>query len=164
MELKLKNTNSPYKHLCLEHILSYKCDDVIDGFMKSFSVSNTESQEIFKEMLRWIWYCNSPQSVGYRSIDSSILIIDEMWHTFILYTKEYHNFCHEYLGYYLHHSPTKKSDAIEFKKQTRKEVLEIKKTQYELVYDLLGKNVFINWYQTYPEKYSAKNILSMRIK
>ncbi len=31
--------------------------------------------------------------------------IDEVWHQFILFTKEYGDFCRYYLGNFLHHSP-----------------------------------------------------------
>lgn len=32
-------------------------------------------------------------------------IVDEVWHQFILFTKEYHEFCNRFLGHYMHHSP-----------------------------------------------------------
>ncbi len=35
--------------------------------------------------------------------------VDEVWHQFILFTKEYFSFCNEYLGYYLHHNPRTKT-------------------------------------------------------
>ena len=31
--------------------------------------------------------------------------IDEVWHQFILFTREYHSFCETFYGEYLHHSP-----------------------------------------------------------
>lgn len=31
-------------------------------------------------------------------------IVDELWHVFLLYTKEYYNFCAN-LGFFIHHSP-----------------------------------------------------------
>ena len=31
--------------------------------------------------------------------------VDEVWHQFILFTREYHSFCHTFLGRYLHHAP-----------------------------------------------------------
>jgi len=36
----------------------------------------------------------------------SSYIVDEAWHTFILFTKDYFKFCNEVFGYYLHHSPS----------------------------------------------------------
>ena len=34
-------------------------------------------------------------------------IVDEAWHEFILFTKEYENFCKKVFGEFLHHSPAK---------------------------------------------------------
>ncbi|HYD04029.1 MAG TPA: hypothetical protein VEC16_07070 [Alphaproteobacteria bacterium] len=31
--------------------------------------------------------------------------VDEVWHQFILFTREYHSFCDEFIGRYLHHEP-----------------------------------------------------------
>lgn len=31
--------------------------------------------------------------------------VDHLWHAFILYTKEYHEFCKNVYGHYLHHTP-----------------------------------------------------------
>jgi hypothetical protein len=32
-------------------------------------------------------------------------VVDAMWHEFILFTREYVDFCEEFLGSYLHHRP-----------------------------------------------------------
>jgi hypothetical protein len=34
--------------------------------------------------------------------------VDKVWHQFILFTKEYTNFCNKYLGGYMHHTPNTK--------------------------------------------------------
>ena len=41
------------------------------------------------------------------------LRIDDVWHQFILYTREYAQFCQNYFGGYIHHAPSNapKSDA-----------------------------------------------------
>lgn len=33
-------------------------------------------------------------------------VVDEVWHQFILFTKAYHEFSKEFIGEYLHHTPT----------------------------------------------------------
>ncbi len=35
--------------------------------------------------------------------------IDDIWHTFILFTQDYQNFCMEYLGKFIHHYPYEKA-------------------------------------------------------
>ena len=39
-------------------------------------------------------------------------IIDELWHTLILFCKEYHEFSTKIFGKYLHHSPNTKNSII----------------------------------------------------
>lgn len=36
----------------------------------------------------------------------SSYIVDEAWHTFILFTKDYHKFCKKVFGSYFHHTPS----------------------------------------------------------
>jgi len=36
--------------------------------------------------------------------------VDEIWHQFILFTREYAQFCDDTLGYFLHHSPSVSTD------------------------------------------------------
>ena len=33
------------------------------------------------------------------------IVIDNLWHEFLLYSKEYHSFCDNAFGYFFHHSP-----------------------------------------------------------
>ena len=39
-------------------------------------------------------------------------IIDELWHTLILFSKEYHEFSTKIFGTYFHHSPNTKNSII----------------------------------------------------
>ncbi|HEY1903072.1 MAG TPA: hypothetical protein VGG56_11600 [Terracidiphilus sp.] len=44
-------------------------------------------------------------AVGYTDLNMPMAFVDEVWHTFILFTEEYANFCSCYLGKFLHHKP-----------------------------------------------------------
>ena len=37
--------------------------------------------------------------------------VDDLWHTFILYTRQYARFCDEHAGHFLHHTPEREPDA-----------------------------------------------------
>lgn len=43
--------------------------------------------------------------LGHRGIVVPCEEVDEVWHTFILFTREYADFCQRVAGGYLHHSP-----------------------------------------------------------
>lgn len=42
---------------------------------------------------------------GYRHIAMPSQVVDDLWHEFILYTKNYQAFCQKAFGRYLHHTP-----------------------------------------------------------
>lgn len=46
-------------------------------------------------------------------------MLDEMWHTFILFTKDYGDFCHEMFGHFIHHLPTIETEAEEVSRISR---------------------------------------------
>lgn len=37
--------------------------------------------------------------------------VDELWHTFIIFTQAYQRFCHEVAGYFIHHRPTDEEEV-----------------------------------------------------
>lgn len=148
----------------LEDVLKYRNENVVYGFRLAFDVDEEEAEDIFVETLRWLWYCNHPDSRKSRSIDKPLLVIDEMWHTFILYTVDYFKFCKEYFGRYLHHAPTTKEGKEQYRSRTKKEKRQSKEDELSIKYDVLGKETFIKWYHTYPEKYTQEKLLTLRLK
>ncbi|TQF71380.1 glycine-rich domain-containing protein [Pseudoalteromonas luteoviolacea] len=153
------------------NVMAYQNDNVIDKFTESFDVSRDESAAIFEEMkkLLWLMHHASSESGPGIYVHKEILIIDEMWHTFILFTRDYEAFCHHFFGEFLHHSPTTLSEKEQMKSDYdnaqsafisgRKAELE---AQYSYVYDALGENTLLKWYQEYPEVYSEQNIKNLR--
>jgi hypothetical protein len=92
----------------LEEILKYRNNKVIDNLVKYyFKFSKEEAEDIFVEMLKWLWLCanayqerrkginNVPQRLN---IQSGMIVLDVVWHVFILHTKDYQDFCNEYFG------------------------------------------------------------------
>lgn len=150
--------------ISLESVLNYQNQDVIEGFMQSLDVTEEDAQNVFRETMRWFWYCNHSDTHGFRSIDANLVIIDEMWHTFILYTKEYVEFCNRFFSRYIHHAPTTNREKEEMTKLSKEERADIKKKQLELVYDLLGRETFIKWYIEFPEKFNRAKIKELRKK
>ncbi len=159
----------------LDRVLEYKNEDVIDGFLKSFDVSRGEAEKIFKETLKWLWLSMHSGDFTYEDveimgIDTPLTIIDEMWHTFILYTPAYTRFCKTYFGEYLHHQPTTKSREKRFDERlaamtpdARIDYMRAqKRAKYGQIYDTLGHETFVTWYLEFPERYSKKRVLELR--
>lgn len=144
----------------LSDVLDYKNEDVINRFLAMYDVEKLEAQKIFNETLKWLWLGNKIEDVF---IDDSTLIIDEMWHNFILFTQDYQEFCLNCFGRYLHHQPEKRKQKewydSTFNLEEHKDRLE---KMYEGVYDYLGEETLLTWYKEFPKKYSLENIKKMR--
>lgn len=148
----------------LEEVLKYENQNVVDGLRKALDITEETAQQLFKEGLKWLWYCCHPDTKHSRNIDNAMLIIDEVWHTFILYTGDYFHFCNHYFGRYIHHAPTTAKEAAAQRAESKKDRMLRKRKQYELIYEILGKETFILWYYVFPEDYSREKILELRRK
>ncbi len=163
------------RRICtLEKALSYRNDDVIDKFLSLYKLPYAEAEDIFRETKRWLWMgarlTSEGRAAGRKNdprgaIDFAMIVIDEMWHTFILFTPDYTEFCLSHFGYYIHHVPTRRKEREQFEKglvddafsairQREKDAYE----QYEYVYDLFGEDVFKKWFVEYPRKYSVARL------
>ncbi len=153
--------------LQLEKMLQYKNENVLSRFLDIFSVSGSEAEDIFQETKKFLFLCQLPRIY----ITDDLVIIDEMWHNFILFTKEYHNFCQQHFGKYFHHLPASKKEKEEASRKVTEEP-EKAKEEYKAMmrhimgaaYDNLGEETVIKWFQVYPEKYNKEALLKIRKK
>lgn len=154
------------KNTRLEALEQYQNDDVISRFMDMYIVDEVEALDLFQETKKFLHI--SPLEGVF--IPDDLLILDEMWHNFILFTSSYHDFSHEFFeNKFLHHLPASKKD-----KETHRQLLstdpEKAKSEYlkkmgrliSVVYDELGEATVKKWFQLYPEKYSKENIKKLR--
>jgi hypothetical protein len=84
-------------------VLDYKADFLTEKLLKEGIVeSRTEAEDLFLEVKRYLvldrLYPESKWQMYSRRID-------EVWHQFVLFTREYTLFCERYFGMMLHHSP-----------------------------------------------------------
>ncbi|WP_315814861.1 hypothetical protein [Paraflavitalea speifideaquila] len=149
----------------LTTLLQYNNEDVLSRFTDLFEVTETEAADIFTETRKFLFICGQPDVF----IPDELLIIDEMWHNFILFTATYQDFCHQYFGTYLHHQPASKVEKIRHQEQlaadvaTTRKVFNEKLTRFMTVtYDQLGHDTMIKWFQQYPVQYSKQVIKSLR--
>ncbi len=150
--------------------LAFRCDDVLDKFCSNFEVTQREAESLFLEVKRWLWLSAVVHQRKVRGdeaaasveliIDHDMTMIDEMWHTFVLFTREYHSFCAEFFGHYLHHAPTterQKSAMAEkargMTESEREAELTIYERRWSYIYDLIGHDATETWKITFPERY-----------
>ena len=163
------------KNPTLEDVLAYANSDVVYRFAKTYGITREQSADIFDQVKKWLWLGNQQRHAGSTvglSIDLPLVVIDEMWHNFVLFTHEYTAFCQHFFGYYIHHAPVSEAEDRESKERyegmtvaerirARKDLL---RPQYEYIYDHLGKDTFSKWYLEYPKVYGARDLAQMQLQ
>lgn len=141
--------------------IDYYNDNVINRFIKIYDIDKKEATIIFEETIKFL----SLSKLDFNFfIDDSMLIIDEMWHNFILFTNEYEKFCLENFGRFIHHVPSTDQDRIDFELNKSLELKKLKertKKQYEIIFDNFGEETLTRWYIDFADKYTSKYIKSI---
>ncbi len=149
--------------LSLEKTLGYQNNTVLNKFRVLYNVTHQEAQEIASEAHRWLWL-NARLKQDRRDkvegipqmlvVHSGMVVIDEYWHTFILHTRDYEEFCKKYLGSFIHHSPA----TPDF------QPIGVDETELQLnyIWDVVGEDTVVRWYEEYPEKYSAEILTQLQ--
>ena len=160
----------------LEEVLAYTNPDVVYSFIDGFDVSYEEADIIFNETKKWLWACyyrkKDPRYADVSmSVNESILIIDMMWHTFILFTTPYYDFCHKYFSEFIGHKPTTYRDKQAMQTALQKDRARVIKRERDkrkkllsYLYDTLGEATIRRWYIEYGSKYTPEAILDIRKK
>jgi len=151
----------------LNEILKYKNDKVIRRFLDIYDVDLKEAEDIFKEMLKYLYL--SSYTENQRKEDSTLpslgitfqmLVIDEMWHAFILNTRDYQDFCETYLSQFIHHPPAaygRNRDTLNEEKEK-----EAFSQTAGYIYDVLGADTAQKWFSKYADQYSVEKLLELK--
>jgi hypothetical protein len=146
----------------LQEVLGYDNPRVLNKFRTMYAISQDEAQEIFTEMKKWLWL-SAQRKIAVRNgqledfgslvIHTGMVVIDELWHVFILHTKDYTDFCERYFGFYIHHSP----GSPDFLPQSE----EKNRAQLNYIWELLGEETLLKWYEGYPVRYSPEILIGL---
>lgn len=147
----------------LSEILKFRNSNITRRFSNMFPhIEEEEINTIYEDMLRYLWLTahleverESNPDTPDVTIWSGMIIIDEMWHAFILYTQIYADFCEKYFGRFIHHPPPINKftrNVKELGEATSNEILvdELITT----VYERLGEEVAVRWFDSYWDKYN----------
>lgn len=124
--------------LPLQDILEFTHKGVIEKIQKESNYSKEKAVEIFRDTLRYLYL-----SVVAEESISPTKMIDMGWHHFILFTKDYEDFCEKYLGQFVHHSPhtNEEKGHSSYIENSRKRAIRT----IELAQKHLGQNLSPNW-------------------
>jgi hypothetical protein len=89
----------------LSVLLGYRNPTVIAYFCHSHpEYTVQEGQTLFADLLGWMWLNKHRATQGKKThLFGPLLVLDELWHAFILHTQEYMNFSMQYFAAYFHH-------------------------------------------------------------
>jgi hypothetical protein len=130
----------------LEEVLAYQHPAIIRRYRKDHGGSQQEAEAVFREMLKWLYLCHRAWADdGFGcTISHELEKIDQMWHSFLLFTMDYASFCERYFGVFLHHVPDEQEEEdVDTDEELLRERIS---KQYGLVHDLLGEETLMAWY------------------
>jgi hypothetical protein len=84
-------------------MLSFEAPYLLDKLMRLGVVeSRQDAQALFHEVIKYIVLCELHPE---RELPMISRRVDEVWHQFALFTKQYHQFCAQFIGGFFHHAP-----------------------------------------------------------
>jgi hypothetical protein len=87
-----------------EPVLRFKAAYLIEKLLKERIVDTAEEGEaLFAEAKKFLIMSHMDSDVSWNMYSTRV---DEAWHQFVLFTKQYVDFCHRYFGQYMHHNPS----------------------------------------------------------
>jgi hypothetical protein len=160
----------------LNKILKYENEEIIAKFVKNFGIPKSTAKVIFKDMLRFLYLSQREEyltkvkkkkDVPSVAMLEWFLVVDEMWHTFVLYTSEYAAFCNKYFGEFINHIPTpilKNENDADLHDLSDAEYEEYIQKLIVFTANELGVDVADRWFIQYPKKYSPKELKRRQLK
>ncbi|CDZ76930.1 hypothetical protein BN59_01209 [Legionella massiliensis] len=89
----------------LGELLAYQNEAILGYFChKHPSYTEERAKQLFTDLMGWMWL-NLHRQNNHRQtyLFGPLLALDELWHGFILHTRDYLAFCQHYFGEYFHH-------------------------------------------------------------
>lgn len=95
---------TPLKKINVQKVMHYPMPDIIARYRKDYKVSERMAKIHERELKRYLIiaaeYSDAEERTGMLSTE-----VDNLWHTFLLFTKEYQQFCSDMFGRFIHHVP-----------------------------------------------------------
>lgn len=136
----------------LIELLDYNNPFILDRYRKDYSASRMTAEDAFHELVKYMWLChqhkidqrnsNDPELNFRCAMHKEMREIDHMWHTFLLFTEDYHDFCMLHFGSFFHHRP-----LTDDEKHLPDHRYEIELQRYlTYIYDKLGEATLVKWF------------------
>lgn len=95
-----------WKVPALDELLRYRNPEVVARFVKDYGVEARTARLVFDDLLRFLWLSVWAQEKARPATEIAMFeamsIVDEMWHVFLTFSRDYEAFSIRYFGSYLH--------------------------------------------------------------
>ena len=95
---------SPHRGIDIQKVMNYQMPHIITRYRKDYNVSEDTAKVHEVELKRYFILAvdktDDEDPLGMMSTQ-----VDNLWHTFLLFTKDYQAFCHDMFGKFIHHIP-----------------------------------------------------------
>lgn len=126
---------------------------VLRKFQRDFPAEAAHAEKHFVELMKYLWLSQKqrldlqarPDDESLRfllAIYDDMIPVDNMWHCYILTTREYEGFCQKFFGRFMHHVP----DALELIPPTKEEFAADLEKFVSYVFDHLGGETVQTWF------------------
>ena len=123
------------KTVSLNAVMAYSNPGLVARLQRKLELTEEQATALFEDTKRFLYICGLASS---GSGFSPTPIIDEGWHNFILFTKDYYEFCHKFFGRFIHHVPKNKAEGEIGGKYSGERTLVVAQK-------LFGKKLSPNW-------------------
>ena len=112
-------------------VLQFKAPYLIEKLLKNhIAETPAEAEALFAEAKKYLILCHLDSGASWNMYSTRV---DEAWHQFVLFTRQYTDFCHRYFGKFLHHNPSNDPTVAEAPHENRSRFGEFE-TRYEEVF------------------------------
>lgn len=110
--------------LALTDFLAYENPTVIHYYSYHRKLSLEDVQQKFKDLLAWFWLSEHRLNQGKKTyLFGPLLQLDDLWHTFILHTRDYVAFGLQFFGTYYHHDVETPGKEYELNEEDLRDLL-----------------------------------------
>jgi hypothetical protein len=81
--------------------LNFPMEHVLSRYAKDYPALADSARLHEQELKKYLYICSQNPDRGWPMVNS----IDDLWHTFLIFTPDYHQFCRGVGVPYLHHQP-----------------------------------------------------------
>ncbi|HTM68908.1 MAG TPA: hypothetical protein VL426_06450, partial [Candidatus Binatia bacterium] len=81
--------------------LAYENPEMVERYARRHGVDRDEAERLFTECKKFLIVC-----ALFPDPCSPARALDQMWHHFILHTRDYADYCWRLLGGFIHHRPS----------------------------------------------------------